>query len=177
LPDLEHRCRLSGLEPFNIGDDTLFVNVGERANVTGSAKFKRLILEGHFDEALEVAKQQVETGAQVIDVNMDEAMLDGEAAMVKFLNLIASEPDISRVPLMIDSSKWNIIEAGLKKRTGQVHRQLDLAERRRGEFHQVRHAGAPLWCGGSGDGVRRAGTGGHLRSQNGDLQTKLRHSG
>ncbi len=114
LPDIEKKCRLSGLEPFNIGDDSLFVNVGERANVTGSAKFKRLILEGNYDEALEVAKQQVETGAQVIDVNMDEAMLDGEAAMVKFLNLIASEPDISKVPLMIDSSKWNIIEAGLK---------------------------------------------------------------
>jgi 5-methyltetrahydrofolate--homocysteine methyltransferase len=114
LPRLEHKCRLSGLEPFNVGDDSLFVNVGERANVTGSAKFKRLILEGNYNEALEVAKQQVETGAQVIDVNMDEAMLDGEAAMVKFLNLIASEPDISKVPLMIDSSKWNIIEAGLK---------------------------------------------------------------
>jgi 5-methyltetrahydrofolate--homocysteine methyltransferase len=114
LPNLEKKCRLSGLEPFNIGDDSLFVNVGERANVTGSAKFKRLILEGQYDEALEVAKQQVETGAQVIDINMDEAMLDGEAAMVKFLNLIASEPDISKVPLMIDSSKWSIIEAGLK---------------------------------------------------------------
>ena len=114
LPGLEHKCRLSGLEPFNIGDDSLFVNVGERCNVTGSAKFKRLILEGQYDEALEVAKQQVETGAQVIDVNVDEAMLDGQAAMVKFLNLIASEPDISKVPLMIDSSKWSIIEAGLK---------------------------------------------------------------
>jgi 5-methyltetrahydrofolate--homocysteine methyltransferase len=114
LPDLEHQCRLSGLEPFNISDTSLFVNVGERANVTGSAKFKRLVLEGLYDEALEVAKQQVETGAQIIDVNMDEAMLDGEAAMVKFLNLIASEPDICRVPLMIDSSKWDIIEAGLK---------------------------------------------------------------
>jgi len=114
LPSIEQKCRLSGLEPFNIGGDSLFVNVGERANVTGSAKFKRLILEGQYDEALEVAKQQVETGAQVIDVNMDEAMLDGEAAMVKFLNLIASEPDICRVPIMIDSSKWSIIEAGLK---------------------------------------------------------------
>ncbi|MFA7300627.1 MAG: homocysteine S-methyltransferase family protein, partial [Sideroxydans sp.] len=103
IPALPVACRLSGLEPFNIGDDSLFVNVGERCNVTGSARFKRLILEGKYDEALEIAKQQVETGAQVIDVNMDEAMLDGEAAMVKFLNLIASEPDISKVPLMIDS--------------------------------------------------------------------------
>jgi len=114
IPSNPVECRLSGLEPFNIGEGSLFVNVGERANVTGSAKFKRLVLEGKYDEALEVAKQQVETGAQVIDVNMDEAMLDGEAAMVKFLNLIASEPDISKVPLMIDSSKWSIIEAGLK---------------------------------------------------------------
>ncbi|MBI1887869.1 MAG: methionine synthase [Nitrosomonadales bacterium] len=114
IPDIEKKLRLSGLEPFNVGDDSLFVNVGERANVTGSARFKRLVLEGQYDEALEVARQQVENGAQVIDINMDEAMLDGEAAMVRFLNLIASEPDISRVPLMIDSSKWSIIEAGLK---------------------------------------------------------------
>ncbi|GAB1232645.1 hypothetical protein UT4_11110 [Ferrigenium sp. UT4] len=114
IPDIPRECRLSGLEPFNIGEQSLFVNVGERCNVTGSARFKRLVLEGKYDEALEVAKQQVETGAQVIDINMDEAMLDGEAAMVKFLNLIASEPDISKVPLMIDSSKWSIIEASLK---------------------------------------------------------------
>ncbi|MDG1021368.1 MAG: methionine synthase [Emcibacteraceae bacterium] len=92
----------------------IFINVGERTNVTGSAKFKRLILNGEYDEALDVARQQVEAGAQIIDVNMDEAMLDSEAAMVKFLNLIASEPDISRVPIMVDSSKWSIIEAGLK---------------------------------------------------------------
>ncbi|MDR2195914.1 MAG: methionine synthase, partial [Gallionellaceae bacterium] len=114
IPDLEKRCRLSGLEPFNIGDDSLFVNVGERCNVAGSIRFKRLVMEGQYEEALEVAKQQVENGAQIVDVNMDDAMLDGEAAMVKFLNLIASEPDISRVPLMLDSSKWNILEAGLK---------------------------------------------------------------
>jgi len=114
VPSNPVECRLSGLEPFNVGDKSLFVNVGERCNVTGSAKFKRLVLEAQYDEALEVAKQQVENGAQVIDINMDEAMLDGEAAMVKFLNLIASEPDISKVPVMIDSSKWSIIEAGLK---------------------------------------------------------------
>jgi len=138
IPDIERKCRLSGLEPFNIGDDTLFVNVGERANVTGSAKFKRLILEGRYDEALEVAKQQVETGAQVIDINMDEAMLDGEAAMVKFLNLIASEPDISRVPLMIDSSKWNIIEAGLKCVQGKpIVNSISLKE---GEENFIKYA-------------------------------------
>ena len=106
--------RLSGLEPFNVGPDTLFVNVGERTNVTGSKAFARMILNGQFDEALAVARQQVENGAQVIDVNMDEAMLDSKAAMVRFLNLIASEPDIARVPIMIDSSKWEVIEAGLK---------------------------------------------------------------
>jgi 5-methyltetrahydrofolate--homocysteine methyltransferase len=114
IPDIEPRCRLSGLEPFNIGDDSLFVNVGERTNVTGSKMFARLILSGNYTQALDVARNQVEGGAQVVDVNMDEAMLDSQAAMVKFLTLIASEPDISKVPLMIDSSKWDVIEAGLK---------------------------------------------------------------
>jgi len=114
IPQLERQLRLSGLEPLDVGSDSLFVNVGERANVTGSAKFKRLIREGDYETALSVARDQVEDGAQVIDVNMDEAMLDGEAAMVRFLNLCASEPDIARVPVMVDSSKWSIIEAGLK---------------------------------------------------------------
>ncbi|RQT10798.1 methionine synthase [Burkholderia contaminans] len=106
--------RLAGLEPFNVTSGTLFINVGERTNVTGSKAFARMILNGQFDEALAVARQQVENGAQVIDINMDEAMLDSKAAMVRFLNLIASEPDIARVPIMIDSSKWDVIEAGLK---------------------------------------------------------------
>lgn len=114
IPDIKVECRLSGLEPLNITADSLFVNVGERTNVTGSARFKRLILEEEYETALDVAREQVENGAQVIDINMDEGMLDGEKAMVTFLNLIASEPDISRVPVMIDSSKWHIIEAGLK---------------------------------------------------------------
>ncbi|WP_436917131.1 methionine synthase [Acinetobacter schindleri] len=114
IPDIEPACRLSGLEPFNITKDSLFVNVGERTNVTGSKKFLRLIKEENFTEALDVARQQVEAGAQIIDINMDEGMLDSQAAMVHFLNLIASEPDISRVPIMLDSSKWEIIEAGLK---------------------------------------------------------------
>lgn len=114
LPNRRPACRLSGLEPFNITADSLFVNVGERCNVTGSAKFKRLIMEGDFDTALEVARSQVEDGAQIIDINMDDGMLDAQAAMVTFLNLVASEPDICRVPIMIDSSKWDIIEAGLK---------------------------------------------------------------
>ncbi len=114
LPRRAPACRLSGLEPFNITADSLFVNVGERCNVTGSAKFKRLILEGDYDAALEVARTQVEDGAQIIDINMDEGMLDAKSAMVTFLNLIAAEPDICRVPIMVDSSKWEVIEAGLK---------------------------------------------------------------
>jgi 5-methyltetrahydrofolate--homocysteine methyltransferase len=111
---LEPRCRLSGLEPLNIGPGSLFVNVGERTNVTGSAKFRRLIEAEDYAGALDVARQQVASGAQVIDVNMDEGMLDSEGAMVRFLNLLAAEPDVARVPVMIDSSKWSVIEAGLK---------------------------------------------------------------
>ena len=114
VPIIAPQLRLSGLEPLNVSDESLFVNVGERTNVTGSKMFARLILNGDYTEAVSVARQQVENGAQVIDINMDEAMLDSQAAMVKYLNLIASEPDISRVPLMIDSSKWAVIEAGLK---------------------------------------------------------------
>ena len=106
--------RLSGLEPLFIGPDTLFVNIGERTNVTGSAQFKKLIKEDRYDEAVEVARQQVENGAQILDVNMDEGLLDAEAAMVKFLRLIAAEPDIARIPVMVDSSRWSVIEAGLK---------------------------------------------------------------
>ena len=114
IPQIEAACRLSGLEPFNIKQDSLFVNVGERCNVTGSAAFKRLILEENYPAALEVALQQVKNGAQIIDINMDEGMLESLPAMVTFLNLIASEPDICRVPIMVDSSKWEVIEAGLK---------------------------------------------------------------
>ncbi len=106
--------KLAGLEPVLIGDDSLFVNIGERTNITGSKAFARMILGGQYEEALAVARQQVENGAQIVDVNMDEGMLDGQAAMVKFLNLMATEPDIARVPVMVDSSKWSVIEAGLR---------------------------------------------------------------
>jgi 5-methyltetrahydrofolate--homocysteine methyltransferase len=114
IPEINEFLRLSGLEPVAITPESIFVNIGERTNITGSPKFSKLILSGDFEAALTVARQQVEGGAQVIDVNMDEGMIDSEAAMTKFLNLIASEPDISKLPIMVDSSKWTVIEAGLK---------------------------------------------------------------
>ena len=120
VPDIPKKLRLSGLEPLSIGDDSLFVNVGERTNVTGSKAFARLILGNDYAEALSVARNQVENGAQIIDINMDEAMLDSQKAMVTFLNLVAAEPDISRTPIMIDSSKWSVIEAGLKGVQGKA---------------------------------------------------------
>jgi 5-methyltetrahydrofolate--homocysteine methyltransferase len=110
----DYTLRLSGLEPLVIFEGANFTNIGERTNVTGSKKFLRLIKEGNFEEALDVAREQVQGGAQIIDINMDEGMIDGVESMVRFLNLIASEPDISRVPIMIDSSKWEILEAGLR---------------------------------------------------------------
>ncbi|MBN8475420.1 methionine synthase [Sulfuritalea sp.] len=118
-PQVEKKLRLSGLEACNIGDDSLFVNVGERTNVTGSKAFARMILEGRYDDALAVARQQVENGAQIVDINMDEAMLDSVAAMSRFVDLVGSEPDICKVPLMLDSSKWEVIEAGLKRFQGK----------------------------------------------------------
>ncbi len=137
-PDLPVQCRLSGLEPFNIGENSLFVNVGERNNVTGSAMFKRLIKEEKYEEALSVAAEQVDNGAQIIDINMDEGMLESKEAMVKFLNLIASEPDISRVPVMIDSSKWDIIEAGLQCVQGKsIVNSISLKE---GEVSFIKYA-------------------------------------
>ena len=118
-PEVQPCPKFSGLEPFVMRPETNFVNVGERTNVTGSKKFARLITSGNYDEALSVAAQQVEGGAQLIDVNMDEGMLDSQAAMVTFLNLIASEPDIAKLPIMVDSSKWSVIEAGLKRLQGK----------------------------------------------------------
>lgn len=131
-------CRLSGLEPFTIADDSLFVNVGERTNVTGSAKFRKLVKDGNFEAALAVAREQVENGAQMIDINMDEGMIDSAAAMTTFMNLIAGEPDIARVPIMIDSSKWDVIEAGLKCAQGKcVINSISLKE---GEETFIHHA-------------------------------------
>jgi 5-methyltetrahydrofolate--homocysteine methyltransferase len=126
------------MEPLTITPELNFVNVGERTNVTGSRKFARLILEEQYDAALSVARQQVENGAQIIDVNMDEGMLDSEAAMPRFLNLIAAEPDIARVPIMIDSSKWSVIEAGLKCVQGKsIVNSISMKE---GEEEFKRHA-------------------------------------
>jgi 5-methyltetrahydrofolate--homocysteine methyltransferase len=142
-PVLEPRCRLSGLEPLNIGPESLFVNVGERTNVTGSAKFRRLIEAEDYAGALDVARQQVASGAQVIDINMDEGMLDSEGAMVRFLNLLAAEPDVSRVPLMIDSSKWSVIEAGLKCLQGKgIVNSISLKEGERAFVEQARRVRA-----------------------------------
>ena len=120
IPGKPKYMRLSGLEPFTLTPDLNFINVGERTNITGSARFRKLIVAGDYETALEVARQQVESGAQVIDINMDEGMIDGAAAMTRFVNMMAGEPDISRVPLMIDSSKWNVIQAGLKCCQGKV---------------------------------------------------------
>jgi 5-methyltetrahydrofolate--homocysteine methyltransferase len=137
-PHLPPRCRLSGLEPLVIGPETNFVNVGERTNVTGSRRFAKLILDGQYEAALEVARQQVENGAQLIDVNMDEGMLDSQAAMQKFLRLTSSEPAIARVPVMVDSSKWSVIEAGLKNLQGKgVVNSISLKE---GEEEFLRQA-------------------------------------
>jgi 5-methyltetrahydrofolate--homocysteine methyltransferase len=138
LSALPEKCRLAGLEPLNIDDDSLFVNVGERTNVTGSARFRKLIEAGDYTAALEVARQQVTSGAQAIDVNMDEGMLESEAAMVRFLNLVAAEPDIARVPVMIDSSKWSVLEAGLKCVQGKaIVNSISLKE---GEETFIAHA-------------------------------------
>jgi 5-methyltetrahydrofolate--homocysteine methyltransferase len=138
IPEVPVALRLSGLEPFTVDENSLFVNVGERTNVTGSKAFARLILNEKYDEALAVARQQVENGAQVIDINMDEAMLDSVAAMTRFLNLIASEPDIARVPLMIDSSKWSVIEAGLKCVQGKaIVNSISMKEGEEAFLHQA----------------------------------------
>ncbi|MDY7576971.1 methionine synthase [Herbaspirillum sp. RTI4] len=139
VPESTHEMRLSGLEPFIINEQSLYVNVGERTNVTGSKAFARLILNEQYDEALAVARQQVENGAQIIDINMDEAMLDSVAAMTRFLNLIASEPDIARVPVMIDSSKWSVIEAGLKCVQGKsIVNSISMKEGEEKFLHEAR---------------------------------------
>ncbi len=139
IPDITRHLRLSGLEPFTLTKDIPFVNIGERTNVTGSAKFRRLITEGDYDAALDIARQQVENGAQIVDVNMDEGMLDSAAAIQRFLNLVATEPDIARVPIMVDSSKWSVIETGLKCIQGKaIVNSISLKEGEESFLHQAR---------------------------------------
>ena len=161
----EPACRLSGLEPLSITADSLFVNVGERTNITGSAKFRNLIRDGDYGSALSVARQQVENGAQVIDVNMDEGMIDGVAAMDRFIKLIASEPDISRVPVMVDSSKFAVIEAGLRCVQGKpIVNSVSMKDPARRQFRAVRPGLCRKYGGGDrGDGVRRGWSGRQCR--------------
>ena len=175
------RCRACCASPdskaFALTPEIPFVNVGERTNVTGSARFRKLITAGDYAAALAIARDQVENGAQIIDVNMDEGLLDSEQAMVTFLNLVAAEPDIARVPVMVDSSKFSVIEAGLKCLQGKAGGELDLAQGGRGGVHRACQDRAPLRRRGRGDGVRRAGPGRHARAQMRDRQARLRHPG
>ena len=173
IPEKPRYMRLSGLEPFTLTPDLNFINVGERTNITGSAKFRKLIAANDYEAALEVARSQVENGAQIIDINMDEGLIDSEAAMTRFVNLIAGEPDIAKVPLMIDSSKWSVIEAGLKCCQGKaIVNSISLKE---GEaaVHRTRPRSAALRRRRGGDGVRRGGPGRHARAQDRDLQARL----
>jgi 5-methyltetrahydrofolate--homocysteine methyltransferase len=167
------RLELSGLEAFNLTNDIRFVNVGERTNVTGSAKFRKLIEANDYPAALSIARQQVQDGAQIIDVNMDEGMLDSEAAMVRFLNLIAAEPDIARVPVMIDSSKWTVIESGPQVHPGQGRGEFHLAQGRRGGVSHACAQGHGVRRSRGGHGLRREGAGGYARPQGRDLRAQL----
>ena len=171
--ELAPAMRLSGLEPFTVTEDSLFVNVGERTNITGSARFRNLIKAGDYDTALTVAAQQVVNGAQVIDVNMDEGMIDGVAAMDRFLKLVASEPDISRVPVMVDSSKWEVIEAGLKCVQGKPIVNSISHEGGRGQVPRARPAVPQVRRRRGRDGLRRGRPGRQPRTPQGDLRARL----
>ena len=177
VPEIEPRLRLSGLEPFILTDAIPFVNVGERTNVTGSARFRKLVTNGDYTAALQVARDQVENGAQIIDVNMDEGLLDSEAAMVTFLNLVAAEPDIARVPVMVEFVEILGDRGRPEMRAGQAGRQLDLDEGRRGEVHPRGQDRPPPRRGCRSDGVRRGRPGRHVQAQDRDLQARLRHPG
>ncbi len=177
IPELPRQLRLSGLEAFTLTPEIPFVNVGERTNVTGSAKFRKLITAGDYTAALTVAREQVENGAQVIDVNMDEGLLDSEAAMTTFLNLIAAEPDIARVPAMVELLEILGDRSRLEMPARQAGGQFHFAEGRRGGFHRPRQDRAPLWRRRGGDGLRRERSGRYVGAQNGHRQTRLRHPG
>ena len=153
---------LSGLEPLRIVPEANFINIGERTNVAGSARFARLIREGSYEEALSVARAQVEAGAQIVDVCMDDGLIDGPTAMRTFLNLMASEPEIARVPTMIDSSKWEVLEAGLEVTQGEGRRELHLAQGGRSGVPAPGRRHPALRCRRGGHALRRAGAGRHL---------------
>ncbi len=165
--------QFAGLEVLPIRPDSNFQMIGERTNVTGSKKFQRLIKDGKFGEAVDVALEQVRGGANLIDVNMDEGLLDSEQAMTHFLNLIATEPEISRLPIMIDSSKWSVLEAGLKCVQGKAGRQLDQPERRRRRLPEEGASNSAVRRGRGRHGVRRDRPGRHHRAQGRDLQAGL----
>ena len=173
-PPRPPRTRFSGLEPFAIGPDTGFVMIGERTNVTGSARFRRLIEADDYQAAVDVALEQVRGGANLLDVNMDADLLDSEQAMTTFLNLIATEPEVARIPVMIDSSRWSVLEAGLKCVQGKgVVNSISLKEGEEPFLEQARRDPG-LRRRRGGDGLRRAGPGRHRRAQGGDLRPRLR---
>ena len=173
VPPRRRGPRFSGLEPFAITPDTGFVLVGERTNVTGSARFRRLVEAGDYSAAVDVALEQVRGGANLIDVNMDADLLEGEDAMRTFLNVIATEPEVARLPVMIDSSKWSVLEAGPPVDPGERDRQLDLAQGRRGGVPRTRPAGARLRRRRGRDGVRRGGPGDDRRAAPRDLRARV----
>ena len=165
IPEIPQESSYSGLEPLRVTSDTGFLMIGERTNVTGSPKFKKLVLNHDFENALTVARQQVEAGANLIDINFDEALLDGMESMRHFLNLVASEPDISRVPVMIDSSKWEVLEAGLKCLQGKgVVNSISLKEGE-AEFFASGRNHPQVWRRDDSDGFRRARTGDIIREK------------
>ena len=174
LPERPARPRFSGLEPFEIGPDTGFVMIGERTNVTGSARFRRLIEAGDYQGAVDVALEQVRGGANILDVNMDADLLDGEQAMTTFLNLLATEPEVARIPIMVDSSRFSVLEAGLKCVQGKgIVNSISLKEGEEKFLEQARRI-QPLRRRRRRDGVRRGGAGGHGRAQGRDLRPRLR---
>ena len=167
--------RLSGSQPFT-QQAGVYIMIGERTNVAGSPKFARLVKEGKFEEAVSVARQQVENGANVIDICMDEGMIDGVAAMTRYLQLLASEPEVAKVPFMIDSSKWEVIEAGLKCLQGKgIVNSISLKEGE-AEVPSERRNGTEVRCRGSRDGLRRTRPGRHLRRKNPHLRARLPHA-